>query len=55
MPRRRAEHATSPEANWASAVLSRRIVGQMLASYRLHQREISLEVRQVFMDGPDDR
>jgi hypothetical protein len=38
-PRRRAKDATSPKANRASAVLSRRFVGQMLASYRLHQRE----------------
>jgi hypothetical protein len=53
-PRRRAEHATSPEANWASAVLSRRIVGRMLASYRRYQRETSLEMRQRFIvgDGP---
>jgi hypothetical protein len=35
------------------AVLSRRFVGQMLASYRLRQRETSLEMRQVFMAGPD--
>jgi hypothetical protein len=39
--------------NWASAALSRRFVGQMLASYRLHQRQTSLEMRQVFMAGPD--
>jgi hypothetical protein len=27
---------------------------EMLATYRLHQRETSLEVRQVFMARPDD-
>ncbi len=45
--------AAPPRAYGRSFAIGR-TCSQMLATYRLHQRETSLKTRQVFMAGPDD-
>ncbi len=46
--------AAPPRAYGRSFAIGR-TCSQMLATYRLHQRETSLKTRQVFMAGPDDK
>jgi hypothetical protein len=44
----------APPRTYGRSFVIGRTCSQMLATYRLHQRETSLEMRQRFIVGPDD-